>query len=356
MHDDFNRVPSTNPLSIYRYREGCYATDLLTAAIVHLDFFNWLHRHSEGANIETICTDLDVKERPTDVLLSLLMSNGLIERRASNFHLTDLSIEFLLSDSPWDVTPYYMSIRDRPICENYLRILRTGLPADWEMQRTKGDWHLSMETEAFAKQFTAGMDCRGYLLGERLANELNLSKYRHLLDIGGGSGIYSCALRSVHTHLMATVLEKPPVDEVARKYIEQRGFAGRIAVVKSDMFRDAYPPDCDVHLISNVLHDWDVPDVRRILAQSFKWLEPGGLLIVHDAFLNVGKTGPLPVTEYSAQIMHNTQGKCYSISEVRGFLEAAGFEWLEHRDTVIYRGYILAKKPYARSAANETTD
>ena len=34
---DLFRSPATDPTSIYRYRDGLYAADLLTAAISHLD-------------------------------------------------------------------------------------------------------------------------------------------------------------------------------------------------------------------------------------------------------------------------------------------------------------------------------
>ncbi len=41
---DLLRSPETDPTSIYRYRDGLYAADLLTAALCHLDFI------TQGAN------------------------------------------------------------------------------------------------------------------------------------------------------------------------------------------------------------------------------------------------------------------------------------------------------------------
>ena len=37
--------PATDPLPLYRYRDGIAAVDLLGAAIAHLDFFTWLAEH-----------------------------------------------------------------------------------------------------------------------------------------------------------------------------------------------------------------------------------------------------------------------------------------------------------------------
>ena len=131
------------------------------------------------------------------------------------------------------------------------------------------------------------MDCRGLYLGPARGARRSISPVaRALLDIAGGSGVYACAFVAHHPHLRATVLEKPPVDAVARRAIAERGFADRVDVVAGDMLRGAAARrGYDVHLISNVLHDWDVPRCGALLARSFAALAPGGLLIVHDAHL-----------------------------------------------------------------------
>ena len=101
----------------------------------------------------------------------------------------------------------------------------------------------------------------------------------------------------------------------------------------------------DVHLFSNVLHDWDVPEVKMLLAKSFDALPPGGLLVIHEAFINDEKTGPLPVAEYSAILMHSTQGKCYGTGEYREYLAEIGFNPGAYVDTAAGRGYMTAVKP-----------
>ncbi|MFZ4767306.1 MAG: methyltransferase, partial [Roseimicrobium sp.] len=183
---------------------------------------------------------------------------------------------------------------------------------------------------------------RGLHLGQALAKKLDLSSRQHLLDIGGGSGIYACSLVAHHLGLRATVFEQPPVDRIARKCIEERGFTERVSVAVGDMFKDALPTDCDVHLFSNVLHDWGIAEVQELLAISHRALPSGGLLIIHDAFINAEKTGPLPVAEYSALLMHSTQGKCYSIGEYAELLREAGFEPDAYADTAADRGFMVA--------------
>jgi hypothetical protein len=144
--------------------------------------------------------------------------------------------------------------------------------------------------------------------------------------------------------LRAAVFDKVPVDRIARENIARRGGEGKVDVIAGDMFSEALPTGFDVHLISNVLHDWDEAPVLAILKKSSEALPRGGLLIVHDAFINAEKTGPLPVAQYSVLLMHSTQGKCYSLGEMRTYLNNTGFEYLDHKPTAADRSYILARK------------
>src|SRR2546425_851913 len=70
-----------------------------------------------------------------------------------------------------------------------------------------------------------------------------------------------------------------------------------------------------------------------------------GLLLIHDAHLNEDQSGPLPVAKYSALLMHSTQGKCYSVGEIRKHLDRAGFREMRFLETAADRSVILARKP-----------
>jgi cyclopropane fatty-acyl-phospholipid synthase-like methyltransferase len=220
-------------------------------------------------------------------------------------------------------------------------VLKTDKPAGWSGDKKAFDWHKAMEQEDFARKFTAAMDCRGLYLSQALAKKLDLSGRTRLLDIGAGSGIYACAITAQHTHLKAIAFDQAPVDRIAGKLIEERGCAERVSVATGNMF-DGMPAGCDVHLYSNVLHDWGVAEVKKLLAVSHAALPAGGLLIIHDAFINAEKTGPLHVAEYSCLLMHSTQGKCYSTGEYAALLDEAGFTPGAYHDTAVARGFMTA--------------
>ena len=339
---DLRQAPATSPLSLYEYRDSLYAADLLTAALVEFDFFTWLDSHP--STLDGVCEHFGFHPRPADVMLTLFVARGYLERDGDTCRVTTMGREHLSAASPWYLAPYYAALRERPFVQDFVRVLRTGRPANWGGAKDGRDWHAAMADQAFARRFTSAMDCRGLYLGEALARAVDLASHHRVLDIGGGSGIYACALCARHPRLTATVLDQPPVDALAAALVIERGYGSRVDVIGNDFLRDALPSGHDVHLFSNVLHDWDVPEVRHLLASSWRSLEPGGLLLIHDAFVNADKSGPVPVAEYSVLLMHASQGKCYATSEHGAWLADLGFVDITYTDTVAHRGVLTARK------------
>jgi hypothetical protein len=339
---DLTKHASTDPTGLLSLRDGIYAADLFIAALAGLDFFTWLAEHP--ADQDQICRGLGLVKRPVDVMLSLFMAMGLVEQEGGRYSLTPLAREHLVQDAPWNLGPYCASLKERPGCKELLQVLRTGRPANWSSQETGKDWAPALEDEAFAASFTAAMDSRGAALGPAMAEKLPCAGYQNLLDIAGGSGIYACCVAARYPAIQAAILEIPPVDRVARRAVANRNLSERVAVIAANMFNDPFPAGFDIHLFSHVLHDWDEPEVKQLLAKSFAALPPGGMVAIHDTHLNTAKTGPLPIAQYSVLLMHSTQGKCYSFGEMEQYLRQAGFSEISSTPTAAYRTLITAKK------------
>jgi hypothetical protein len=276
--------------------------------------------------------------------MTLCRANGyVVTGDGGENSVTDLAREHLVGGSPFFLGPYYDSMKERPVTLDYVEVLRSGKPANWVEE--KEDWHGAMLEEAFARDFTAAMDCRGLALGRSLATAVAplLGERKCVLDIGGGSGIYAATLVAECDQLSGIVMEQAPVDAIARGGIERHGLADRIGVVTANMFEDPWP-GADVHLLSNVLHDWDLPQVRAILQKSSEALPADGLVIIHEVFIDDDKCGPIPAAEYSALLMHVTQGKCYTPAEYGEILREVGLEPGGYEDTLADRGFMTATR------------
>jgi hypothetical protein len=204
---------------------------------------------------------------PADGMLTLFAAMKLTTRTDDVFSLTMLAREHLTRTSPWHLGPYFETMNDRPQTLDMLKVLRTGKPANFGSYDPQA-WAQAMERPEFAASFTAGLDCRGVLLGPAMAKALELSSHNALLDIGGGSGIYACAMVTEHPHLRAAVMEKPPVDRIAAEAISKQGGRDKDEVIAQDMFAGDWPAGFDVQLLSNVNHDRSETTERELFAHS----------------------------------------------------------------------------------------
>lgn len=334
----------TDPTVLYRLRDGVYAPDLLIVVVAELDLFSWLNRCGSATG-EEIAAAFGLAPRPTDVMLTYLVARGLLVRDGSELRPADLAREHLTGDSPYDLRPYYASLSERPGCAELAEVLRTGEPSSWSSAETGQDWSSRLSDPAFAQRVTAAMDARGRYLGPAMAEEIADLSPRRILDVGGSSGVYACAVVDRFPNAEAAVFERQPVDVAARTLLAERGYGKRVDVLVGDMFDGSLPDGFDVHLFSHVFHDWGEAGVRALFAASFAALPPGGYLVDHDVHVNADKTGPLAAAEYSVFLMHATPGKCWSSAELGGMLRDCGFVDVQHRVTVGDRSLVLAKKP-----------
>jgi cyclopropane fatty-acyl-phospholipid synthase-like methyltransferase len=198
-----------------------------------------------------------------------------------------------------------------------------------------------MSDELFAEYFLNAIDSRNAYLALAIADQLDLGRSR-LLDVGGGSGIYACALAQRNPELRAAVLEKPPVDAVARRAVQRRGLAERVTVLPGDMLEAPLPRGYDVHLLSNVVHDFEEPTIARLLRSSYEALDGDGLIVIHDPALADGSQRA--VAHKTVLMMALPAGRCYSVDEMSELVSAACFSDVRYRRTVVHRGLVTAVK------------
>ena len=182
----------------------------------------------------------------------------------------------------------------------------------------------AMKSQNSARDFTLALAGRAKNVAPVLARKLDMSRARRILDVAGGTGIYAFALLRANPNLRAVVFDRPEVLKVAAEFAQSLGVTDRTEWVAGDMFADPLPNGCDAILLSNVLHDWDLPECGRILGRCAAALPPGGRLLIHDVLLNDDLDGPLPSALYSAALFTFCEGRAYSGAEYRAMLLEAG--------------------------------
>jgi predicted O-methyltransferase YrrM len=202
----------------------------------------------------------------------------------------------------------------------------------------------AMEQEAAARHLTLALAGRAKNVAPLLANAAGLQSARVLLDVGGGTGLYAIACMQRYPRLRAIVWDRPHVLKIAAEFADRHGVADRLECRPGDMFTDPVPAGCDAVLLSNVLHDWDVPQCQELIRRCADALPAAAPLLIHDVFLNDAHDGPLPIALYSAALFCVTEGRAYSAAEYRAWLTAAGLVAGNVTATLIHCGVLAGVK------------
>jgi hypothetical protein len=327
--DEDIAIPETDPAPIFESYRAVYATALLTAAVSEFGLFE---RLAESAKTEEeLANELGLSGRATNVLLVGLRAMKLLANDSSGrVSLTDLAREHL-TGGQFDISDYIRQAAQTPAVRELIERMRTNLPAGTAPQEQGVGWiyregmRSAMDQEAAARKLTLALAGRARNVAPVLARNIPLSEAKVLLDVGGGTGIYSFAFLKRNPKLRAIIWDRPQVLKIARELAEKDGIAGRIQFLPGDMFADPVPPG-DIILLSNILHDWDILECRTLVGRLANALPAGGELLIHDAFLNDALDGPLNVALFSANLFCVTEGRCYSAAECTMWLEEAGLK------------------------------
>ena len=181
-----------------------------------------------------------------------------------------------------------------------------------------------------AKRMTRAMDAYARTRGIEIADRLDFSATRRLLDLGCGPGTYSLAIVERNPQVQATLLDLPGPIAEARRIVEQRGMSDRVSFVARDAME--YTPDepFDTVLLSNTLHMIGPEGSRALLTHCHGMICPGGRIIVQAQYLNDDRTSPRwPTLLNLIQRVATPHGRNHAIGETGEWLKEAGFAGVE---------------------------
>ncbi len=340
-------TPANDPTQIFEHFRGSYATELLTAAVAHLNLFQILA--SESIPSDSLRERLQLAPRSFVVLTTALRGMGLLDVDQNNrVQLTAVAREHLIPNGEFYVGDYVGLAAESPGVMAMVDRLRSNKLAP-AMETDAGAAFIfregldsAMESELSARRLTLALAGRAKNVAPVLAQKLSFGS-ETLLDVGGGTGIYAIACLRQHPNLKAIIFDRPEVLKVADEFAKQYGVADRLTCHAGDMFADPLPAAENI-LLSNILHDWDVPECQQLVKRCASAVQPGGRLMIHDVFLNDELDGPLPVALYSAALFSLTEGRAYSGREYREWLIDAGLIPGDLIPTLIHCGVLTGTK------------
>jgi SAM-dependent methyltransferase len=302
------------------------ARALMSAAM--LGVFDALH--DAPASAAELAERLGLDPLGADTLLTTLSTLGYVEAEGERFRNTEVSERLLVRDSPESIATFVGDQGDLhwQVLDLLPDALRTGRP--YAMHEERRD-----DRERWEAYIRGLFEISR---AEHAANAalVTVKDPSAQVDVAGGHGAFAMAMCDIHPQLHATVLDLPPSATVGRRIVEEQGYADRISFREGDVFElglgDA--DSLDVVSVFNLAHHLPEERNHQLCRMARAALQPGGCMVIGDS----ARPEPgEPVSEHGAisslLFYAWSHSRNFTPSEIRGWMEAAGFGEIEvHRN------------------------
>lgn len=314
--DDSSSEKTVRPTAITRNIYSVFPS-LAMLAGMQLDLFTPLKDGSLDA--ETLAAALDIRTDKLAPLLYAIVKAGLLTVDKGRFSMTGESAKFLVRGRPdyiGDLSDFYKMLWELGL--KTAESVRAGTP------QAKLDFHALPEDELliyFQKQFPHGL--RG---GREIAKKIDFSKFKRLLDAGGGVGGVSIAVCTQYPRLQATVADLPKVAKLAEGFIAEAGLSHRIVASSNDLRSETPAGEYDAAILRALLQTLSWDEAAACVQSVSRALSPGGQIFIFGNVLDDSKLGPPASLAYSLVFLNSyDDGQAYTEQEYRQMLALAGF-------------------------------
>lgn len=262
-----------------------------------------------------VATELDASVRGMELLLNALVAMGLLSKNEGRFTDTSESAILLNRASPRYVG--FIIMHHHHLVDGWAQLddaVRSGRPV---ARRSHGE-------ERERESFQMGMYNLAMAIAPEIAGIVDLRGRHRLLDLGGGPGTHAVHFCLANRQLEATVFDRSTTEPFARLTAERFEVTDRVGFVAGDFLRDPLPAGHDVAWLSQILHSNSPEDCVALIKKTAASLGSGGLLFVHEFFLDDSMAGPLFPALFALNMLIGNDGRSYSEMEIREMMTAAG--------------------------------
>jgi len=315
-----------SPESIMRLTSAHWSLKALSEA-VDLSIFTVLQE--EPQTVTQLAGVLNIPKRSLKRLLNANVALGFLRVKDTEYENSEVAQAYLIEKKPSYLGDFVKlaGIYGFEKWTRFGKCIRNGAP----IEDLDDDYRRNEERMQY---FTRAMHNNAKGTARLIASLSLLENRSHLLDIGGGSGIYCIALTERYPDLHASLIDFPPVCKVAREYVEKSKAKDRIEIVEGDFLNTEIFGLGDIVLVSQVLHGMSESQCQNLLTRCFNYTSPGGAIIVNEFFLNDDEEGPLYSTLFALNMLITTkEGDTYTKGAVSNWLERAGYSDFSFIDT-----------------------
>jgi SAM-dependent methyltransferase len=187
---------------------------------------------------------------------------------------------------------------------------------------------------AFWHKLVPAIAALGYPVAQFAAEHLGIAQRGpiSMLDIGGGSGVYSAVWLAANKQAEAVQLDWPQVNAIGRDYVAKFGVGERFRTIDGDFHTvDLGRARYDYIVYSNIAHQESPGENVAIFKKVRAALKPGGIFVISDFVLDAERRRGHPFAMmFSAEMLLSTKaGAAFAEPDYRAWLTDAGFASVE---------------------------
>ena len=295
-----------------------------------------------------IAARLDAHPDAMTRLLDGCAALGLLEKHDAIYRNAPVAETYLCANSPHTMRGYirYSDAALYPMWSNLENAVREGSHRWTQTFGLDGPiFGAFFRTDEAMRDFLMGMHGFGMLTSSHVVAAFDLTRFRHLVDLGGATGHLAIAACERYPEMHATVFDLPRATTLAREQVTQSPAASRIEIVAGDFFVNELP-DADLFYLGRILHDWTEAKIELLLKRIFDRLPAGGALLTGEKLLEDDGVGPVSANMQSLNMLIVTEGRERSLAEYVALLRAAGFSEVSGRRTGVALDAVMAVKPF----------
>jgi SAM-dependent methyltransferase len=313
-----------NPEAIMRLGTGYWGSKTLLTA-VELGLFTELAKGP--LSLADIRARLGLHSRSAHDFLDALVSLGMLKRDHDKYSNTPATDLFLDRAKPTYIGGILemMSARLFRFWSDLTEGLKTGKPQNEAKQG--GDLFGTLYSDPHRlEQFLSAMTGLSLGLAHAMAQKFPWSQYKTFVDIGAAQGGLSVVIAQTYKHLTGIGADLPVVGPVFQKYVAANGLSDRLKFTPLDFFKQPLP-SADVIIMGHILHDWDLPTKKMLIAKAYDSLRPGGQFIVFESLIDdERKTNAFGLLMSLNMLIETPGGFDYTGADCSAWMREAGFK------------------------------
>jgi SAM-dependent methyltransferase len=306
---------------------GYWATGIVGAAASHSLF---THLEAGATTADQLAARAGISQRGAQTLLDGLVSLGLVELRDGGYRNTAEASTFLVDGRPACLSGFAkVKLTHMAATAVLPDVVRAGGPLTDAVVEVADNPHWEALVQGLAAQSVPVAMIAADSLRLAEAGEISI------LDIGGGSGIYSAIWLELNPAARSTQLDWGPINAIARRLLAERGVADRFVCVDGDFHTTDFGTSAhDIAVYSNIAHQEGPEDNIAVFAKVRSALRPGGTLVISDYVVDDDRSGPpFALTFAGEMLLKSRHGTTWRRADYQAWLAKAGFETVSFQTT-----------------------